>query len=450
MDAILLDRFLSAEQGFKSARFDVAETIPRNEMQLEEVRHLTLVKKLKEEFPFFKGNYAILVLSWILMDFAGEMPTPNYQYYVQALGGTGIALGLIGFCSFIALAAVQFPGGYLADRYGRRWLVSTMTFALALCYLFYALAPSWHFILIGGVILNLCLVYQPALWAMVSDSLPPERRGMGFSLIMLINSVTTTPGPVIAGILLWQFGLVSSMRIVYLIVTALYLSAAVLRLRLRETVTSGDAISIQQFFSSYPKAIQQSWEAWKVVPRSMFWLFVAQTITQFGVSGVQVILALYARDVLLIPESIWWIVFIPLFLSMLVVSIPIGKLIDKAGRRVPLLLSTVLQVPTILLFLYGDFTRVLISMSLLGVTILLGMSAGSAMQTDLVAQENRGKIIGFTNFVGYIATAVGMLLGNWMYVSLSPQLPFFLLLVLVIPQFLIMLLLVPEPRKREQ
>ena len=72
------------------------------------------------------------------------------------------------------------------------------------------------------------------------------------------------------------------------------------------------------------------------------------------------------------------------------------------------------------------------------------------MQTDLVAQENRGKIIGFTNFVGYIATAVGMLLGNGMYVSLSPQLPFFLLLVLVIPQFLIMLLLVPEPRKREQ
>jgi hypothetical protein len=43
-----------------------------------------------------------------------------------------------------------------------------------------------------------------------------------------------------------------------------------------------------------------------------------------------------------------------------------------------------------------------------------------------------------------------MLLGNWMYVSFAPQLPFFLLLVLSVPQFLILLLFVTEPRKREQ
>ena len=72
------------------------------------------------------------------------------------------------------------------------------------------------------------------------------------------------------------------------------------------------------------------------------------------------------------------------------------------------------------------------------------------MQTDLIARENRGKIIGFTNFVGYIATAIAMLLGNWMYISLAPQLPFFLLLALSVPQFLILLLLVTEPRTREQ
>jgi hypothetical protein len=51
------------------------------------VKRPALVNKLKEEFSFFKGNYSVLVLSWILMDLASEMPTPNYQYYVQALGG---------------------------------------------------------------------------------------------------------------------------------------------------------------------------------------------------------------------------------------------------------------------------------------------------------------------------------------------------------------------------
>jgi len=405
---------------------------------------------LKKEFSFIQGNYLILVLSWVLMDLANEMPTPNYQYYVQALGGTGIALGIIGFANFIALAAVQFPGGFLADKYGRKWLVSTMTFGLAICFLFYALAPSWHFILLGVIIQNLCLIYQPALFAMVSDSLPPERRGMGFSIIMLINSVATTPGPIFAGLLYLLFGLENSMRIAYLIMTALYLSAAVLRLRLKETVTSGDPIQFKEFLSSYPKAIQESFNVWKTVPKSMFWLFLTQVLSFFGSALVFVINALYARDILLIPESQWWIVFIPLFVSMIFISLPIGKMVDKVGRRIPLLLSSVALAPATLLFLYGDFVRVVIAMPLLGLGQLLVMSAASALQTDLVPQENRGKVIGFTNFVSYIFSGLGMLLGNYLYASVSPQLPFLLMLVLLVPQFLITLFLIPEPKKREK
>ena len=411
---------------------------------------MRIVDTLRKEFSFIQGNYLILVLSWILMDLANEMPTPNYQYYVQALGGTGMALGIIGFASFIALAAVQFPGGFLADKYGRKWLVSTMTFGLAICFLFFALAPSWHFILLGVIIQNLCLIYQPALFAMISDALPPERRGMGFSIIMLINSVATTPGPLFAGLLYLQFGLVNSMRIAYLIMTALYLSAAVLRLRLKETMTSGDPIQFKEFLSSYPSAIKESFAVWKTVPKSMFWLFISQVLAFLGFALISVINALYARDVLLIPESQWWIVFIPLFISMIFLSLPIGKMVDKVGRKIPLLLSSLAYVPATFLFLHGDFVRVVIAMPLFGLGQLLAMSAASALQTDLVPQENRGKVIGFTNFVSYIFMGLGMLLGNYLYASVSSQLPFFIMLVLLIPQFLITLLLIPEPKKREK
>ena len=76
-------------------------------------------------------------MSWMIMDIALEMPHSNFQYYVEALGGTEITLGIIGFASFFAMAIVAFPGGYLADKYGRRWLISTMTFTIALSYLFF-------------------------------------------------------------------------------------------------------------------------------------------------------------------------------------------------------------------------------------------------------------------------------------------------------------------------
>jgi DHA1 family multidrug resistance protein-like MFS transporter len=177
-----------------------------------------LTRLLRREFSFISGNYLILIVSWMMMDVAMETPVPYYQLYVQALEGTGMALGIIGFANFIAMAVVAFPGGYLADKYGRRWLITTMTFGLAFSYLFYAFAPEghldvlgisvqgWHFILAGATIQGLCLIYQPALFAMVQDSLPPERRGVGSSLIQMIHGTFNTPGPVIGGLLLLTFG----------------------------------------------------------------------------------------------------------------------------------------------------------------------------------------------------------------------------------------------------
>ncbi len=404
---------------------------------------------LRREFSFIRGNYRILVISWMIMDLAMEMPVPNFQYYVQALGGTGVTLGLIGFANFIAMAAVAFPGGYLADKYGRRWLVTTMTFGMALSWLLFAIAPTWHFIMLGSIVSSLCLIYQPALFAMVQDSLPPERRGMGSSIIQLIHGTFNTPGPIIAGFLLLRFGMVTSMRIIYVVMVALYLTAAVWRLRLKETVTSKEPIRFRYFISSYPKAIKESIGVWKSLPRSAFWLFIVQTTVMFGISLTQVINALYARDVLMISEEQWWLVFIPLLLTIIAASLPIGKMVDKFGRRTPLTLGLLTFTLATLLFITGDFLRVMIAMSLFAAGQLLVMSAAMALSTDLVPSLHRGKVVGLRNFVGYIAMGSGMLLGSYLYTALIPQLPFYVSLWSIGAAGVIFLLLVHEPTKRE-
>jgi len=407
-----------------------------------------LIGLLRREFSFITGNYQILIVSWMIIDLAMEMPVPNFQFYVQALGGTGVALGLIGLANFFAMAAVAFPGGYLADKYGRRWLVTTMTFGISLSFLFYALAPTWHFILLGAIVSSLCLIYQPALFAMVQDSIPPERRGMGSSIIQLIRGTFNTPGPIIAGLLLLQFGLVQSMRLIYFIMTALFLIAAVWRLRLKETMTNGEPLRFSYFISSYPKAVKESFGVWKTVPRSMFWLFVGQVLVMFGMSLTNVINALYARDVLLVPEERWWLVFIPLLLTMVVASIPIGKMVDKIGRKIPLTLGLLVLASATLIFVQGNLFTIMIAMSLLGIAQLLVMSGAMALFTDLVQPENRGKVNGFINFIVYIVSGFGMFLGSYLYVSLMPQLPFYITLGLVVPELLIVLFLVHEPEKR--
>ena len=180
---------------------------------------LRRLESIFEEFSFIHGNVLILFISWALMNFVGHMPETYYSLYVLELGGTPMSVGVINFSYMIALASVQFLGGYLADSYGRKRLVVTMTFALALSYLLYALAFSWEVILVGAVLQGLFLVYQPALWAIMADSLPPERRGVGYALSQLVGAVSIA-SPMVAGCIVGWAGLLTGMRVMYMATVA--------------------------------------------------------------------------------------------------------------------------------------------------------------------------------------------------------------------------------------
>jgi len=412
---------------------------------------------LKNEFSFIGGNYLILVVSWILMDIGMEMPVPYYQQYVYALGGSTfpMALGIIGFANFFIMAFVAVPGGFLADKYGRRSLITTMTFGIGLSFLFFVLAPfwhitqPWHLILIGTIIQSICLIYQPALFALVQDSLPRERRGVGSSIINMIHGTMNTPGTVIGGILVITLGLVAGMQAVYLTVMVLFIIAAVWRLRLKETIANTEKMRLKYFISHYPQAIKESIKVWKVVPRTVFYLFIVEVITMFAIAIISVINAIYARDVLNIPQAEWFLIYIPMLLVITATSYPIGKMIDEIGMKIPLLMTPCLLIVSMILFINGNFITVTISMALFGLAHMLMMSAGMALSACLVEPKNRGKIMGGLNFLGYILTGIGMLLGNLFY-NLIPQLPIYMTIAVAIPMMLIIVFRISEPKEEEK
>jgi len=383
------------------------------------------------------------------MDFAGELAGAYYSKFVEKLGATESIIGFIGLSSLLALAFVQFPGGYLADR-GRKWLVSTMTFGVALSYIFYIVAPTWDFILIGSVIGNLCLIYQPALLAMMSDALSPERRGMGFSIINLIMSVATTPAPGVALLLVTTYGFMPGMRIAYILVTSGFIVAALLRLLLKESIKNAQKIKPSEFISSYPKALKEGIAVWKLVPQSMFFLFLSGLLVRFSFALVQLYFIQYALKVLQIGDEAWGLALTIIFLTMIIASFPCGKLLDKIGRKIPLLISIIIVIPAVLLFLYGGVIGVFIAMPLTGLSQLLGMSGYMSLQADLVPKEQRGKVIGSSNFFNYIFMAFGSLAGGVLYERISPQLPFLVMIALAIPSFCLTLYLVEESVKREE
>jgi len=40
---------------------------------------MNYLSRLKEEFSFFYGNYLLLIASWLIMDFADEIPFSFFE-----------------------------------------------------------------------------------------------------------------------------------------------------------------------------------------------------------------------------------------------------------------------------------------------------------------------------------------------------------------------------------
>jgi MFS family permease len=404
------------------------------------------------ESSFLKGNFLILTLSWIIMYFAQPIPATYASLYYLSLGADAFLLSVIGFAGSIAVAFVQLPGGYLADKHGRRGLTVVMTYGLAFCSLFFIFAPNWHVIMLGIVLQNLCVIYQPAIMAMIIDSLPPKDRGKGYNFQSVVTSMVILPAPLIAQYLIFLFNFDLGMRVAYAIFFVAYLAAATLRLKLTETLTltgNGKRPKILDAFREYPKAVRESLSVWSKVPRSAFFLFLSSMGINGMVIACQAYFVVYATSVLQITEAQWAIIQAFMYLSIALPMIFAGLKMDVVGRKRFVILSYLMYVPAMLLFVSADFYLALLAFFFFGFGNMLQMSSYQDLLGDLIPRGLRGTVAGCTSFFMYLAQAFLQLLIGFLYAFVSPQLPFLLLAAVAVPLALLIAFKVSEPKVKE-
>jgi len=399
-----------------------------------------------------RGNFLLITLSWIIMFSAQPIPDTYASLFYIHLGADVFLISIIGFAGSIAVALVQFPGGYLADKHGRRWLIVSMTFGLACGSLFFIFAPSWQFILIGLLIQNICSIYGPALMAMVIDSLPPENRGAGFSFQSVITTIVLLPAPLIAQYLVVTFNFDIGMRIAYTITAVAYFSMATLRLRLKETLPQTGISKRPSFINvirEYPQAVKEGIGVWKKIPKSAYNLFVTIIIINGLVVSCQTYFVVYATSILKISLEQWAIVVAFRYLSIAVPGILAGLSMDIFGRKRFLILGYLLFVPGMLLFINADFNMLLLAFFFFGLGNLLQLNSYSVLMGDLVPRNLRGTATGCLQFFMFIMQAILLVVIGFLYAFISPQLPFLLLAAASIPLSIFVFWQVYEPANKE-
>lgn len=383
---------------------------------------------------------------------AQPIPATYASLFYIHLGADSFILSVIGFAGSIAVALVQFPGGYLADKHGRRWIVTTMTFGIAFSTLLFIFASSWEFIMVGLIVQNLCSIYGPALMAMLFDSLPLENRGAGYSLQSVITNLVLLPGPLIAQYLVFTFDFDFGMRIAYTIVSIAYFAVAVLRLRLKETLPQNDNTKNPSFTSllrSYPESVRESITVWKRVPKSAFYLFLAIILINGLVVSCQMYFVVYATYVLGMTSSQWAIVLALQYLSIAIPAIIAGLSMDKVGRKIYLIIGYLLYIPGMLLFINANFYMLLLSFFFFGLGNMLQLNSYQVLMGDLVPRNLRGTVTGCMQFFMYIVQALLQVMVGFLYTFVAPQLPFLLLAATAVPISVFVFFKVHEPVTRE-
>lgn len=410
---------------------------------------LAILAKFKDEFSFIRGNLLINTVSLTIILVTTTIPYTYYPKYIEGLGGNPYIVGIIGFVSYATLALVQIPGGYLADRHGRRSLIVTMTFTLSITYFFFAIAPNWQVFMITSIFQNLSLIYQPAHQALVADSTPPEKRGLGFSIINLLHYISV-PSPIIAGVLSVQFGLIPGMRVAYLLVAVAFLVVALLRTQFKETLTSTvEENPLTETIKNFPKSFIDSLRTLKLASHPTLFLFASFAIYNFAWFSCSLNLIFYATEIVNLTEIEWAALMSGFSVVSIFAALPCGKIIDRFGRKKPLVVSWILFILGLIGFTNGNAVILSLCFLSLGVALILANTAYPALMADLVARDKRGKMIGSTHFFFNILNAMGQLSGGYTYQYLSPALPFFLSATLFIPCFILTIFKVQEPASRE-
>jgi MFS family permease len=326
-----------------------------------------------------------------------------------------------------------------------------MTYGVALSNIFFILAPNWVLYLVGIILSNLCLMYQPALEAIEADSLPPEARGLGYAALRVLPHLPSIFSPLIAGALVSIYHIDFGMRLIHSIALALGLIAASIRHAfLKETLREAKPIDFKELKLTFKDSLHEVFDSWKLMPGSLAFLTASTLIMVFTDPFFHRFGSLYVLEVIGLSSMEWGTVNTLSLATMLALGLFLGRAVDVFGRRKALISAHLLfTLGTVIFILSRNFTMLALAFILFAIASVLFTSSTEALKADIVPREKRGRILGSIGAFYILAVALGSVVGGALYENVGAMAPFILCIPLDIVALLIVLLRVHEPIKRE-
>jgi len=362
------------------------------------------------DYLSLERNVSLASAAIFILGLGEELWKKFLPKYLEALGATTPIIGFFGTAEDFFDAIYQYPGGWLADRVGRRRAFITLVAVASAGYLVYRFSPSWPFLFVG---LALVMAWQsmasPAIFAVIGDSLPRERRAMGFTLQSILKRVPVVIAPIAGGILISRLGIIKGVHTSLIITIAL---AAVTLLLVRKITLTARATETTN--------IRGVWQTFHAVLKR---LLVSDVIIRMceGMTGVLTIL--YVTNVLGYSVSVYGILVAVQMITSIIVYIPAGKIADRIGRK-PFVIATFLSFALFpLAIIFASSLPLLLLAFVVGGLREIGEPSRKAMIVDFAQASVRARSVGLYYLIRSLSITPAAAIGGLLW-KLAPEVPF--------------------------
>jgi MFS family permease len=399
------------------------------------------------ELRSFPSQFWVLTLGIFVYVAAAALAFPFEGIYLhRELGVSMSMIGVVFGLVPVAVMPMQFWGGHLTDRLGRRWVIMLSVSMGVVWFVGFAFVTQvWQVAVLVAVESSLGWpLFQTASNAMIADLLPAEKRQEGFSVTRVAMNLGVVVGPAVAGLAL---GLGVTFR-------ELFLSAA-----------AGCALMVMLMFF----AIRESRPASAMSPKKhrdahgrsgygivfhdrVFIVFcLVAVLPVFCIGNFGSIYSVYITDVLGVPYGEWGMLLALNALIVATVQYPLVRATRFRNRMVLLAIASAALASGI----GGSaFAGPLWSLVILIVVMSIGETllapVASAEVSDLAPEAVRGRYMGVWTIVWNGGAALGPAFGGWAMDTLGGRQAFAVLLVEGLVGAGLFLALAPGWRRRRE
>jgi MFS family permease len=374
----------------------------------------------------FPRQFWVLTAGIFIYVGAAALAFPFEAIYLrQNLGTSMTMIGVVFGLVPLAVMPVQFWGGQLTDRLGRRVVIMLSVLIGVVWFVGFAFVTElWQ--VAALVALESALgwpLFQTASNAMIADLLPPERRQAGFGVTRAAMNFGVVVGPVTAGQAL-RLG-VSYQTLFLSAAAGCLLMVVMMAVWIRESRPASATVRARQTDAHGRTGYRM------VLHDRVFIVFcLAAVLPVFCIGNFGSIYAVYITDFLGVPSSTWAYLLTLNALIVVAVQIPLVNAVRRRNRMILLAISSALLAVGVGGSAYADpvwSLVVLIVVLSLGETLLSPVA--SAEVADLAPEAVRGRYMGVWTVVWNGGAALGPAFGGWAMDTVGGRQAFVALLI---------------------